>query len=156
MRASSMLAERPARGITKDSGIASQKDLAGKIVAVQKDSSALAALNSDDNKTLAASFGKLIEFGDYNTAFLELEMGSVDVIAMDIGVAKAQIDSRKDGAYIILNDYLSEEQYGVGFLLGNEELRDKVQETLFEMLEDGTFMKIAKEWDLQDFVSLEK
>ena len=140
----------------KDSGIASQKDLAGKIVAVQKDSSALAALNSDDNKALAASFSKLIEFGDYNTAFLELEMGSVDVIAMDIGVAKAQIDSRKDGAYIILNDYLSEEQYGVGFLLGNEELRDKVQETLFEMLEDGTFMKIAKEWDLQDFVSLEK
>lgn len=136
------------------SGIKDQAGLAGKIVAVQKDSSALAALDSEENADLKASFGEMVEFGDYNTAFMELEMGSVDAIAMDIGVAKAQMSSRDKDQFGILEEYLSTEQYGVGFLLGNEELRDKVEATLMEMLKDGTFMEIATKWDLQDSVCL--
>lgn len=137
-----------------NSGINNQAGLAGKVIAVQKDSSALAAINSDENKALKSSFKKVVEFGDYNTAFMELEMGSVDAIAMDIGVAKAQMTSRNNNKFVILNDYLSSEKYGVGFLLGNEKLRDKVEKTLLEMLKDGSFMKIAKKWDLQDSVCL--
>ncbi len=140
--------------VATDSKIADQADLAGKVIATQKDSSALAALNDDENKALKSSFKNVIEFGDYNTAFLELEMGTVDAIAMDIGVAKAQMESRKSKSFEILDDYLSSEKYGVGFLLGNEELRDKVEDTLMEMLDDGTFMEIAKKWDLQDSVCL--
>ena len=140
--------------VAAKSGITTQAGLAGKTTAVQKDSSALAALKEEENKTLTASFKKMIEFGDYNTAFLELEMGTVDAIAMDIGVAKAQMASRNSKEFKILEDYLSEEQYGVGFLLGNESLRDKEEATLMEMVKDGTFMKIAKKWDLQDFVVL--
>ena len=136
------------------SGITDQAGLADKIVAVQKDSSALAALNSEDNTALVGSFAQLIEFADYNTAFMELEMGTVDAIAMDIGVAKAQMSSREEGQFTILDDYLSAEQYGVGFLLGNEELRDQVEATLMEMLEDGKFLEIATKWDLQDSVCL--
>ena len=138
------------------SGISDQSGLAGKIIAVQKDSSALAAINDEANLTLKNSFGSMVEFGDYNTAFLELEMGSVDSIAMDIGVAKAQMASRDTDIFVILDDYLSTEQYGVGFLLGNEKLRDQVEATMMEMLEDGTFLKIATKWDLQDSVSLGK
>ena len=141
--------------ITKTtSGITDQAGLAGKIIAVQKDSSALAAINDDANLALKKSFGSMVEFGDYNTAFLELEMGSVDAIAMDIGVAKAQMASRDKDMFVILDDYLSAEKYGVGFLLGNVELRDKVEATLMEMLKDGTFLKIATKWDLQDSVCL--
>lgn len=139
-----------------DSDIKSQKDLAGKVVATQKDSSALAALNDEKNANLKKLLKKIVEFGDYNTAFLELEMGTVDVIAMDIGVAKAQMSSRDGKKFIILEDYLSTEQYGVGFLLGNEKLRDKVETTMQEMLKDGTFIKIAKKWDLQDSVCLDE
>lgn len=140
--------------VATDAEIADQAGLAGKTIATQKDSSALAAINDEANKALKDSFKKVIEFGDYNTAFLELEMGTVDAIAMDIGVAKAQIKSRDNKDFVILNDFLSEEQYGVGFLLGNEDLRDKVEKTLMEMLKDGKFMEIAKKWDLQDSVSL--
>lgn len=140
--------------VATDSKIADQAGLAGKVVATQKDSSALAALNDEENKALKSSFKNVIEFGDYNTAFLELEMGTVDAIAMDIGVAKSQMESRKNKSFEILDDYLSSEKYGVGFLLGNEELRDKVEATLMEMLEDGTFLKIATKWDLQDSVCL--
>ncbi len=140
--------------VTSDSGIASQADLAGKNVAVQKESSALAALESEDNTALLDSFNDLIQYADYNTAFMDLETGAIDAVAMDIGVANYQIAEREEGAYTILADYLSSEQYGVGFLLGNEELRDQVQNTLFEMEKDGTFEQIAKEWKLEDVICL--
>ncbi|MBO5241852.1 MAG: transporter substrate-binding domain-containing protein [Lachnospiraceae bacterium] len=140
--------------VAADAGIASSADLAGKVVAVQADSSALAALNSEENAEMTATFGSLNQFADYNTAFMDLEAGSVDAVAMDIGVANYQIESREAGKFVILDDYISTEQYGVGFFLGNKELRDQVQNTLFEMLEDGTFAKIAEEWGLSDVVCL--
>lgn len=56
----------------------------------------------------------------------------------------------------MLDDHLSAEEYGVGFLLGNTELRDAVQNTLFDMLDDGTFEKIAKDWGLEESVCLSR
>ena len=138
--------------VGKDSGIASYADLAGKIVAAQADSSALAALtenedgSNDENIALAESFEKLVEVPDYNTAFMNLEAGAVDAIAMDIGVAKYQLEQRGD-AFVILDGTLAAEQYGIGFKLGNTELRDAVQKTLDEMAADGTFAKIAEKWE---------
>ena len=137
--------------VKSDSGIASKADLAGKYVGVQADSSALAALEDEENQEnldLAASFEELIQYGDYNTAFMDLEAGSIDAVAIDIGVANYQLNARGD-KYMILAEQLSSEQYGIGFLKGNEELRDQIEETLNEMVEDGTFMKIAE--DYSDF-----
>ena len=138
--------------VGKDSGIASYADLAGKIVAVQADSSALAALtenedgSNEENIALAESFEKLVEVPDYNTAFMNLEAGAVDAIAMDIGVAQYQLEQRGD-AFVILDGTLAAEQYGIGFKLGNTELRDAIQKTLDEMAADGTFAKIAEKWE---------
>ena len=106
--------------VKKDSGITDYAGLAGKNVAVQADSSALAALtqNEDgsnaDNIALAESFRSLTEVPDYNTAFLNLEAGAVDAIAMDIGVAQYQIAQRGDG-FVILDGTIAGETYGVGF-----------------------------------------
>ena len=141
--------------VAKDSGIATMADLAGKAVGVQADSSALSALSEEDNSDLKNSFASLTEYADYNTAFMDLEAGALDAVAMDIGVANYQIASRGDG-YVILDEKLSTEQYAVGFKLGNEELRDTVNKTLLEMVDDGTFMKIADEWGVADTVCLGK
>ncbi|MCR4651573.1 MAG: amino acid ABC transporter substrate-binding protein [Lachnospiraceae bacterium] len=135
--------------VSADSGITSKADLAGKNVGVQKDSSALAALQDEENQEnldLAASFADLIQYADYNTGFMDLEAGAIDCIAIDIGVANYQINSRDDGKYVILDDELSTEQYAVGFLKGNTELKDQVEKTLLEMVDDGTFMKIAEKY----------
>lgn len=141
--------------VAADAGIATYDDLAGKAVGVQRDSSALSALNSEDNAALKDSFGSLTEYADYNTAFMDLEAGALDAVAMDIGVADYQIESRGD-AYVMLEQYLATEQYGVGFLLGKTELRDTVEKTLQEMAADGTFMEIATQWGLEDCVCLGK
>ncbi|MGL6198317.1 MAG: amino acid ABC transporter substrate-binding protein [Lachnospiraceae bacterium] len=139
--------------VPEDAGIATLDDLAGKQVLVQADSSALKALQSDQ-KALAETF-TLTEVADYNTAFMTMESGAADAVAMDIGVADYQIESR-GGGYAILEEEIAAEQYGVGFKLGNEELRDQVQDTLNEMAQDGKLTEIAEKWELTDAVCLGK
>ena len=144
--------------VAENSGITAFADLEGKAVGVQSDSSALSALNDEEapeNIALRDSFGSLTEYADYNTAFMDLEAGALDAVAMDIGVANYQIESR-GGGYVILEQRLAAEQYGVGFLLGNEELRDTVENTLTEMAQDGTFMEIADKWGLSESVCFGK
>ena len=144
------------------SGVQNKEELADKVVAVQKDSSALAALNDEentDNIALRDSFAQLIEYADYNTAFMDLEQGAVDAVAIDIGVAQYQIAQREAGKFVMLqgeDNKLAVEQYAVGFLKGNEELRNTVQKTLDEMAADGTFTQIAEKWGLTDSVCLGK
>ena len=72
-------------------------------------------------------------------------MGTVDAIAADIGVAKYQI-ANNEGDYVILDEPLSKEQYAIGFLLGNTELRDAVNAELNKMADDGTMMEIGKNY----------
>ncbi len=144
--------------VAKDSDIKSKADLAGKVVAVQADSSGLAALtdeeDNEENLKLAASFAELQQVADYNTAFMNLESGAVDAIVVDIGVADYQLSSRE--GFVMLDETVRSEQYAVGFKKGNTELRDKVQATLDEMVKDGTFGKIAEKWELSDMVCLGK
>ncbi|MDO5351129.1 MAG: amino acid ABC transporter substrate-binding protein, partial [Lachnospiraceae bacterium] len=116
--------------VAGDSGISTLADLAGKIVEVQTDSSAEAALKEDTE--LTGSFGQLLTVADYNTAFMDLEQGAVDAIAMDVIVAGYQIEQR-NADFVMLDETLASEEYGVGFKKGNEELRDQVQAALEEM-----------------------
>ncbi len=145
--------------VKKDSGITTLADLVDKIVVVQTDSSALAAFTgegaTEENIALCKSFKDLQQVADYNSAFMNLESGMVDAICMDIGVAQFQVESRGD-EFMLLEEHVSSEAYGVGFKLGNEELRNQVQETLREMEEDGTFAEIAAKWGLSDCICLEK
>lgn len=143
--------------VKKSSGITKLSELAGKNVIVQSDSSALAALTGEDateeNIALAASFKSLQQVGDYNSAFLNLDAGSADAICMDIGVAKYEVESR-GSEFIILDEHVSTEAYGIGFKKGNTQLRNQVQETLNEMLADGTFDAIVQKWGLEDSACL--
>ena len=139
--------------VANDSDITSQADLAGKIVEVQADSSAEAALK--EAPELTATFKDLLTTADYNTAFMDLEQGAVDAIAMDVIVAGYQIQQR-NADFKILDDSLSEEEYGVGFKKGNTELRDKVQSTLEEMAEDGTLQEVSEKWFSKDVTTVGK
>ncbi|WP_293007584.1 MULTISPECIES: amino acid ABC transporter substrate-binding protein [unclassified Oscillibacter] len=136
--------------VRSDSGITDAAQLAGKPVVTQSGSSALTALtddpgdgSNDENLVLAASFSALDEVPDYNTAFMNLESGANDAIAVDIGVANFQLKTRGSDKFVMLEKPLSTEQYGIGFKKGNTELADQVKDTLDDMWADGTFQKIA-------------
>ena len=139
--------------VAKGSGIETQADLAGKVVECQVDSSAEAALKAAPD--LTATFAQLLTTADYNTAFMDLEQGAVDAIAMDVIVAGYQI-SQRNADFVILEDSLAAEEYGIGFKKGNTELRDKVQGALEEMAADGTLKAISEKWFSEDITTIGK
>ena len=131
--------------VMADSEIQTPADLAGKVVIAQSNSSAEDALKSDELKELAGSFAELQRNPSYDTCFMDLKTGAVDAVAVDIGVARFQLRNNPD-TFRILDEPISTEQYAIAFKLGNEALRDQVQETYDEMLADGTVMKIAQNY----------
>ena len=135
------------------SGITSLADLAGKVVEVQVDSSAQAAL--EDNPELTGTFAQLVTTPDYNTAFMDLEQGAVDAIAMDVIVAGYQIQQRESD-FVILDETIASEVYGIGFKKGNTGLRDQVQAVLEEMAADGTMTEISEKWFGEDVTIIGK
>ncbi len=139
--------------VMADSGISNTSDLAGKVVEVQVDSAAETAINDDPD--LKATFASVETTPNYNQAIMDLEMGAVDAVAMDSVVAKYLLTQRGTDA-VILDDAISSEQYAVGFKLGNEELRDKVQAALEEMAADGTMAEISTEWFGSDITTIGK
>ena len=140
--------------VAADSGITALADLEGKVVGVQAASAALNVLTDEEaQKALGDTFGELIEFADYNQAFTELQAGSLDAVAMDIGVANYQIKNRGEG-FVILDEALNSEQYAIGFKVGNTELRDIVDKDLDVLVEDGTFAELAEKYEISDLVCL--
>ena len=98
-----------------------------------------------DQAELGKTFKKLVVTATYNNAVMDLESGAVDAVALDIGVAEKKIADTKN-TFRILDERVMSEKYGVGFKLGNKELRDKVQKTLKEMVKDGKAAEISAKW----------
>ncbi len=142
--------------VSANSDIKTKADLAGKVVMGQSGSSAITALEEEENAELRNSFKSLEQCADYNTGFMNLESGIIDCLAVDIGVAKFKLNNSQ--AFRQLDEALSKEQYAVGFKKGNTALRDEVEKTISEMWKDGTFMNIAKkyaDYSLPDMICLD-
>lgn len=132
--------------VKENSGIESPSDLKGKNVEVLEGSSALQALN-ENNESLKNTFGQLTEIKEYNTGFMNLESGICDALIGDVGIANYHLEEKYSDSNIkILDEPLAYEQYGVGFKKSNTELRNQVQKTLDEMFEDGTVDEIAQKY----------
>ena len=131
--------------VKADKDINKLSDLAGKIVEVQKDSSAEAALNEGTGATLKATFANLTSVADYNTALMDLESGACDAVVMDSGVAEYKINTEKK-AFRLLDESIATEQYGVGFAKNNTALRDKVNTALHQLAAEGGMDQISNKW----------
>lgn len=132
--------------VKENSGIESPSDLKGKNVEVLEGSSALQALN-ENNESLKNTFGQLTEIKEYNTGFMNLESGICDALIGDVGIANYHLEEKYSDSNIkILDEPLAYEQYGVGFKKSNTDLRNQVQKTLDEMFKDGTVDEIAQKY----------
>ena len=124
-------------------------DLKGKIVGVQTDTPVQKALSKDgDKKELGATFKELVVMPNYNQAVNELNMGGVDAVAMDVGVAKKKM-ADLPGKFAMLGEIVMTETYGIGFKKGNVSLKDEVEATLKEIFADGTGAKIAEKYQIE-------
>lgn len=130
------------------SGITSLDELAGLNVVVQGSSASDEAFSSDALKDWVDTFGSLTRDPDYNTSFMKLEGGSADAVAVDIGVAQFQLAKKEDGLYTILDEAFYEEPYAIGFRLGDEELRDIINEEYMKLVESGVYEELANEFGI--------
>lgn len=137
--------------VKSNSGIASMSDLDGKTVAVQNGSTAQEILNASDiASTITAS-----ELASNAEALNQLDLDMADAVFLDSVVANYEIATTgKD--YTVLPDGLEEEQYAIGFRLGDNALCDKVEEVLGEMKEDGTLADISTTWFGSDVTTFAK
>lgn len=127
--------------VNEDSDIKSLSDLAGKKVTVQNGSTAQEILEGNE-----ISKDMTITPLETNVeALSNLEMNMCDAVFLDSVVAKYEINTSKK-AFRILDEGLEPEKYGIGFRLGDQQLCDKIYDTLKEMKADGTVEKIATKW----------
>ena len=127
--------------VKKDSPVVKLTDLKGRKVAVQTDTPVMKALQPGGERyqDLGKKLKELVIAPDYNNAVMMLESGSVDAVAMDVGVAKTKLS----GGFRLLDEIVMKENYGIGFRKGDIRLRDEVQNTLLEMVADGSAAKIS-------------
>ena len=126
--------------VAEGSDVTAYENMGGKKVVTQAGSAAFDLLtDNEEHEAMEARFdgGKVATVPDYNTAFLQLESGAVDVVACDLSIAQYQI-AQNPGKFVQLEEALNSEHYAVGFKLGQDEMAGKVTESLKKLYEDGT------------------
>lgn len=136
--------------VKKDSTYKTLEDLKGKTLAIQTGSSANIAL--DANKEFKDSLKEVVPFDDNAKAFLDLDSGRVDCVAVDKVVFNYYFDKSSD-KYRALDTALGDEQYGVGVRKSDGAFQAELQKAIDAMYADGTAAKISKEWFGKDIVS---
>ena len=129
--------------VKQNSPINTLSDLAGKTVGTQAGSSSVDAL--DEAADFKASLKNIVEYKDFLTALMDLDVGGIDAVVIDLVVANDNIN-RSGKPFRILKETLGEEQFGIGFRKNDKALADKVWATLLDMAKDGTVAKIATKW----------
>ncbi len=132
----------------KDSPINSISDLSEKNVGVELQSSGQSALEASE---VFGSINEMVKYTTITEAVLDLKAGGIDAIVADEIFARYAVSKEAD-AYKIPEDVFNSENYGIGFRLEDVALRDKVDEIIDGLAEDGTALEISLKWFGEDLL----
>lgn len=132
----------------KDSMINSISDLAEMNVGVELQSSGQSALESSE---VFESINEMVKYTTITEAVLDLKAGGIDAIVADEIFARYAV-SKEANAYKIPEDVFNSENYGIGFRLEDVALRDKIDQIIDELAEDGTALEISLKWFGEDLL----
>ena len=133
-----------------DSTINSKSDLANKKVGAQSESSAVTAMEKEEDLYSSFNGGGAITFEDNNQALMDLEAGRIDVVVADEILVRYYLSLKGEDKFKILDDNFGEEEYGVGIRKGDTEMVDAFNNAYTEMQLDGTLKKISEKWFNED------
>jgi polar amino acid transport system substrate-binding protein len=123
-------------------------ELSGLKVGVEIQSSGQAAL---EGNAVFSSLDEMVKYTTITEAILDLQAGGIDAIVADEIFARYAVSKNPEG-YRVADEVFNSENYGIGFRLEDKALRDKVDEILDEMAEDGTGSAISIEWFGEDLL----
>jgi len=127
-----------------DSQVNTKKDLGGKNIAVQAESSALDAINAEPE--FVETVNELIEFSTNNEAFMDVEAGRSDALVVDEVLARYYMNHNGEEKFKVLEEDFGDEEYGIGLRKDDAELLKNLDAALDEMKNDGTYDKIYAKW----------
>lgn len=111
-------------------------------VGLQAQSSASNALN---NSEIASEIKDITEFKTNVLALQDLDNGRIDAVVIDEVVIDYYMTLKPD-TYKVLEESLAPELYAVGVKKGNNELLEKVQKAMDEIIKNGTAAEISEKW----------
>lgn len=135
-----------------NSKINSKVDLKGMNVGAQNQSSAVDAINKEEELLKTFKDGKVYTFETNNEALMDLEAKRIDAVVADEILARYYINKKGEGKFKILNDDFGDESYGVGIRKGDEELLEKLNEAFEDIKKDGTAKKVSDKWFGKDII----
>lgn len=140
--------------ILKNKDVAkSQDELIGKKIGVQTGSNQQLDLEKSE-------FGKnveIIQYSDNLTAFMDLETGGIDAIFCSSIIGNYLIESKGKNYETIKSENISSSNGSViAFKQGNTQLRDEIQNALYELKKDGTLKEISEKWFGEDMITVKE
>ena len=135
-----------------DTDVTDAAQLADLKIGTQVDSSALEMLKA--NEAYDSFKDNISEYDTYDTAIMDLKAGRVNVIAVDQVLGeytnKNLGGEMKECTYSLGDDY-----YVIGFAKDNTELRDKVNDAIKALVDNGTAADISNDWFGKNIVVFE-
>ncbi len=125
------------------------QDLKDKVVATQAGSNAENCVERDD--AMRTSFTNFVTYPTFSRAFKALAEERIDVLIIDEIAGRYEV-ARRDELELIDVTIGDVSKFGIGFRLGNVELRDEVQKAFDEVIADGTAKKISEKWFQADLI----
>ena len=136
--------------VKADSAAKGFDDMAGKVVGVQKGSSAVEAV-----KKLPKAPAEIKEYDANPKAFLDLDSGRLAAVVID-NVSGRYFVATNPGKYKVLPGFITKEPFGIAFRKADVELKGMIQKTLDQMVADGAMGKISKKWFGEDITDPKK
>ena len=135
-----------------DTDVTDASQLADLKIGTQVDSSALEMLQA--NEAYDSFKDNISEYDTYDTAIMDLKAGRVDVIAVDQVLGEYTNNNlggeMKECTYSLGDDY-----YVIGFAKDNTELRDKVNDAIKALVDNGKAADISNDWFGKNIVVFE-
>ena len=135
-----------------DIDVTSAKELADLKIGTQVDSSALQMLMA--NEAYESFKDNISEYETYDTSIMDLKAGRVDVIAVD-QVLGEYTNNKLGGEMKECTYSLGDDYYVIGFEKSNTELRDKVNDAIKALIDNGKAAEISSKWFGKDIVVFE-
>jgi polar amino acid transport system substrate-binding protein len=127
--------------VANNSAIKSTKDLNGKVVGVQIDTT---GQTKAEELQKTAGIKEIQKFDTILVAFEALEQGKIDAIINDYPVN--MYVSGKRGKTKVVETIKTNEQYGIGVNKDNTKLLSSINKALGELRDDGTYTAIYTKW----------
>jgi ABC-type amino acid transport substrate-binding protein len=117
------------------------EDMAGKRVGIQVGTTA----DESAEKYLKSFKFDVVKYDQILQTFTDLKTGRLDVIIVDEVVARYYM--AKDPKNVkITGSRLTNEPIGICFMKGNDAFRDKIDDVIVELREEGVLKKISEKW----------